>query len=291
MIKSQIKKVAIVGSTHGNEFSGAYLVKYWLKNPNLVERKGFKTEVIFANKRAFKEVRRYIDKDLNRSCSMEVLQNPNPELYEEKLAKDLNSIIGPKDDSSKNADFVIDLHTTTANMGLSLVVSDNSTLTWLAVSYLCKKFPELKVYRWQGDEKGAYVNSLGSAGFAIEVGPIAQGVLRADIYQNMKKLVYSLLDFFQNPQEVDRSVEIYDHVKLIDFPRDQNGEILAMVHQNRQDRDFELIKNGDPLFITFDGKMIAYKESEDFYGLFINEAAYYEKGFALCLARKIEYSF
>ena len=61
-----------------------------------------------------------------------------------------------------------------------------------------------------------------------------------------------------------------------------------MVHQDRQDRDFELIKKGDPLFLTLDGKTINYQEDEPLYGLFINEAAYYEKGFALCLARKYE---
>ncbi len=291
MLKSKIKNIAIVGGTHGNEFTGAYLVKHWLKNPHLVKREGFKTEIVFANQRAFKEVKRYIDRDLNRSCSEIILNSPDLNLHEERLARELNSLIGPKDNADKNVDFVIDLHTTTANMGLSLVVSDDSLLTWLAVSYLCEEFPELKVYRWQGDEEGAYVNSLGSAGFAIEVGAIAQGLLRADIYQDMQKLIYSLLDFFEKPREVKRSVTIYDHVALVDFPRYKNGEICAMVHPNRQDRDFELIKDGDIMFISFDGDSITHKGDESLYGVFINEAAYYEKGFAMCLAKKVEYNF
>jgi len=291
MFKNKIKKVVIVGGTHGNEFTGAYLAKHWLKNPNLVKREGFKTDVVFANEKAFKEVRRYIDKDLNRSCSQEIIKNANSSMHEEKLAKKLNQKIGPKDETEKNADFVIDLHTTTANMGMSLVISNDSELTWLAASYLSSQFPSLKIYRWQGDEEGAYVNSLGSDGFAIEVGAVPQGVLRADIYKQSKGLVYKLLDFLSELNEVSRTITIYDHVKLVDFPRDEEGEITAMLHQNRQDNDFKLIHKNDPMFITFDGKTIVYEGDESFYGVFINEAAYYEKGFALCLARKIEYSF
>ncbi len=291
MLKKSVKNIAIVGGTHGNEFTGAYLVKYWFKNSHLVEREGFKTEIVFANQKAFKEVRRYIDRDLNRSCSDMILNASDSNLHEERLAKELNSLIGPKDNKDKNTDFVIDLHTTTANMGKSIVISSESELTWLAATYLSSEFVDLNIYRWQGDEEGAYVNSLGSDGFAIEVGPVPQGVLRADIYNQTEEIVYKLLDFLNKPEDIDRRVVIYDHVRLVDFPRDENGEIIAMVHKDRQDNDFKLIKKGDPMFMTFDGKTIVYEEDESLYGVFINEAAYYEKGFAMCLARKIEYTF
>ncbi len=290
MFKNQIKKVVIVGGTHGNEFTGVYLAKYWLQNPKLVKRDGFETSVVFANQKAFKEVRRYIDRDLNRSCSHTILQSV-PVLHEEKLAHKLNSIIGQKGDNKTNADFVVDLHTTTSNMGLSLVISNNSELTWMAASYLKKEFPNLNIYRWQGDEEGAFVDSLGSSGFAIEVGAIPQGVLRADIYNQTKDLVYKLLDFLENPVKVDREVEIYDHVRLVDFPRDENGELIGMVHASLQDNDYILIKNGDTIFELFDGNTILYDCNDDLHALFINEAAYYEKGFAFCLARKVTYSF
>ena len=290
MFKNQIKKVVIVGGTHGNEFTGVYLVKYWLQNPKLVKRDGFETSVVFANQKAFKEVRRYIDRDLNRSCSHAILQSV-PVLHEEKLAHKLNSIIGKKNDNKTNADFVVDLHTTTSNMGLSLVISNTSELTWMAASYLKKEFPNLNIYRWQGDEEGAFVDSLGSSGFAIEVGAIPQGVLRADIYNQTKDLVYKLLDFLENPVKVDREVEIYDHVRLVDFPRDEDGELIGMVHASLQDNDYILIKKGDTIFELFDGNTISYDGNEHLHALFINEAAYYEKGFAFCLARKVTYSF
>jgi len=72
---------------------------------------------------------------------------------------------------------------------------------------------------------------------------------------------------------------------LVDYPRDEQGDIRGMVHQERQDKDFTLISEGDPLFLTLDDEVIAY-EGESLYTLFINESAYYEKGFAMTLAQK-----
>jgi aspartoacylase len=294
MNNKSIKNVTIVGGTHGNEFTGAYLAQYWLKNGYKVQRSSFDTKVIFANQKAFKEVRRYIDRDLNRSCSYEFL-NSSDISHEVKLAKELNSIVGPKGEDDKNSDFVVDLHTTTANMGASLVISNESELTWMAATYLVEQFSDLKIYRWQGDEEGAFVDSLGSDGFAIEVGAIPQGVLRADIYKQTEEIVYKLLDFLElynsNIIDMDRKITIYDHVKLVDFPRNSDGELTAMVHPDRQDRDFCQINKGDAMFLSFDGETIVYDGDESLYGLFINEAAYYEKGFAMCLARKIEYTY
>jgi aspartoacylase len=283
MNKISVKNVVIVGGTHGNEFTGVFLAKYWIKNPHLVQRTGLDTKVIFANQKAFKEVRRYIDRDLNRSCSQSVLTSTSI-LHEELLAKDLNSQIS-------SSDFIVDLHTTTSNMGLSLVVSNPSELTWLAASHLNEQFPDLNVYRWKGDEEGAFVDSLGVNGFAIEVGAVPQGVLRADMFEKTKELVYTLLDFLNGDLSSKREIDIYDHVSLVDFPRDSDGELIAIVHPKRQDKDFKLISSGDPMFLTFDGQTVNYEGSENLYGLFINEAAYYEKGFAMCLARKIEYRF
>jgi aspartoacylase len=292
--KKSGKTVMILGGTHGNEFTGAYLAQYWLKNAYKVQRSSFETQVLFANQKAFKAVRRYIDRDLNRSCSHSLLGSDSSS-HEQSLAQELNSLIGPKADNSKNSDFVIDLHTTTANMGVSLVISNENELTWLAATYLTEQFPDLKIYRWQGDEEDAFVDSLGSDGFAIEVGAIAQGVLRADIYKQTEKVVYKLLNFLElynnSIVDMDRKVTIYDHVKLVDYPRDNKGELLAMIHPNRQDMDFKEINKGDEMFLTFDGQSIVYDADESLYGLFINEAAYYEKGFAMCLARKIEYTY
>lgn len=285
-----IKNIAITGGTHGNEFTGVYLVKKWQKSPELIKRSNFKTITKLMNTQAIKEVRRYVDQDLNRSFGMHDLADDSLDAHEAKLAKELNEELGKKGSDNPNVDFIVDLHTTTANMGLSIVVSNPSTITWRAIAYLSKMEPSLKVYRWQGDIENSFVESMAPHGFAIEVGAVPQGVLRADLFVQTEALIYHLLDYIEKENlgedlGLEETLEIYDHEVLVDYPRDSEGDILAMVHSERQDKDFTLIKQGDPLFLTLDNETIAY-EGEERYTIFINEAAYYEKGFAMTLAEK-----
>jgi len=285
-----IKNLAITGGTHGNELTGVYLVKKWQKNPTLIKRSNFKTITQLMNIQAIKEVRRYVDHDLNRSFGLIDLADESLDTYEAKLAKELNAVLGEKGSETPKVDFIVDLHTTTANMGLSIVVSNMSEMTWRAIAYLCSVEPALKVYRWKGDIENAYVDSMAHHGFSIEVGAVAQGVLKADLFLKTEALVYHLLDFVEKENagqdlELENELEIYEHERLVDYPRNEDGDIVAMVHQERQDQDFKLIEEGDPLFLTLENETIVY-EGEPRYALFINEAAYYEKGFAMCLAKK-----
>ena len=285
-----IKNIAITGGTHGNELTGVYLVKKWQNNPELIKRSSFETIATLMNKRAIKEVRRYVDQDLNRSFGLDDLADDDLDNYEAQLAKELNDVLGKKGSKEPNVDFIVDLHTTTANMGLSIVVSNPSTTTWRAIAFLCKMEPSLKVYRWQGDVENSFVDSMAPHGFVIEVGAVPQGVIRADLFLKTEALIYHLLDFIEkenNGEELalGSTLEIYDHEVLVDYPRNEQGDLVAMVHQERQDRDFTLIEEGDPLFLTLENKTITY-EGEPRYTIFINEAAYYEKGFAMTLAQK-----
>jgi aspartoacylase len=285
-----IKKLAITGGTHGNELTGVYLVKKWQKSPKLVERSSFTTVTQLMNQQAIKEVRRYIDHDLNRSFSLSALADKTLDSYEAKLAKELNSLLGKKGNSNPNVDFIVDLHTTTSNMGLSIVVSNESVTTWRAIAYLSKMQPKLKVYKWKGDIENAFVDSIAPHGFAIEVGAVPQGVLRADLFLETEALVYHLLDFVEKENQGEAlaladELEVYEHEKLVDYPRDEQGDIVAMVHQDRQGGDFTMIEQGDSLFLTLENETITY-EGEARYTLFINESAYYEKGFAMTLAKK-----
>jgi aspartoacylase len=177
-------------------------------------------------------------------------------------------------------------------MGLSLVIDEGSKLTWQIAAYLKEQEPGVNIFRWKGDTKDvSFVNSIAKNGFAIEVGAIPQGVLRADLFFNTEKLIHHILDFIEKSnnekfQKNYTSVEIYDHIELLDYPRDKNGDIKAMVHPELQDRDYKKLKKGDPLFITLEGETIRYDKDKEMYPLFINEAAYYEKGFAMCLTEK-----
>lgn len=241
---------------------------------------------------AMKQCTRYVDKDLNRTFVTKDLEDPSLCTYEDVLAKNINQKLGPKGSPNPNVDFIVDLHSTTSDMGLSIVIDNESKLVWDLAAYLSVREPKLHIFRWKGDTPDvSFVNSIAKNGFAIEVGPIPQGVLRADLFFETEKLVQKILDFFEKYnndalEALPKQVEIYDHVKLVDFPRDEEGDICATVHPNLQDHGYVKLKFGDPLFVNLDGDVMPYEEDEEMYALFINEAAYYEKGFALCLAKK-----
>ena len=289
---NKVEKIAITGGTHGDELTGIYLINKYKKNPALVKREGFDTLCMHTNTGAMQKCTRYLDVDLNRAFITKDLNDPKKYKYEDILAKNINSLLGPKGGDKTAVDFIIDLHSTTSDMGLSIVIDNQSKLTWQVAAYLKEMEPTLNIFRWQGDTKEAsFVNTIVNDGFAIEVGPIPQGVLRADLFFKTEKLVEHILDYFEklNSGKIDKeykNIEIYDHIKLLDFPRDEDGDINATIHPNLQDNGYFKLTKGDPLFITLKGEIIRYKEEEEFHAIFINEAAYYEKGFAMCLSKK-----
>ena len=291
-MQKRVKKIAITGGTHGNELTGVYLVNKFKTDPSIVTRESFETIVMHTNKKAIEKCTRYIDKDLNRTFGESDLNDPNKSSYEELAAKLINQTLGPKGADSPTVDFIVDLHSTTSNMGLSIVIDNNNKLTWQVAAYLKEKEPRVNIFRWKGDTGDAsFVHSIAPNGFAIEVGAIPQGVIRADLFFETEKLVHHILDYFEmlNRGEIEKkyeSIEIYDYIELVDFPRDNNGNIIAMVHPDLQDNDYSYIEKGDPLFATLNGETITYEKDEVVCALFINEAAYYEKGFAMCFAQK-----
>ncbi len=291
-MQTAIKTIAITGGTHGNELTGVYLINKFKTNPTSVTRDNFETIIMHTNEKAIVQCRRYINIDLNRTFAKKDLADPEKNSYEDLLAKEINQKLGPKGADNPVADFIIDLHSTTSNMGLSVVVDNDNELTWQAAAYLKEQEPKVKIFKWKGDTGDAsFVHSVAQNGFAIEVGAVPQGVLRADIFLETEKLIQHLLDFFEklNNETLElytKSIEIYDYVELVDFPRDKQGNIVGMVHPSLQDNDYIMIKKGDPLFLTLEGETISYDKDEEVYAVFVNEAAYYEKGFAMCLSRK-----
>ncbi len=121
------------------------------------------------------------------------------------------------------------------------------------------------------------------------MGPVAQGTLHAELFQQSEALIGAILGFIEcNQEEIPKNLEtftFYEQVETLDYPRDEQKRIRAMIHPQLQARDYELLHLGDPLFLGFDGEAIFYQgESTIITPVFINEAAYYEKGYALSLA-------
>ncbi|MEA3455042.1 MAG: succinylglutamate desuccinylase/aspartoacylase family protein, partial [Campylobacterota bacterium] len=156
-----IRKIAITGGTHGNELTGVYLINKFKTDPAIVKREGFETIVMHTNKKAIEKCTRYIDNDLNRAFVQVDLEDSSKSSYEDIAAKLINQTLGPKGADEPNADFIIDLHSTTSNMGLSIVIDIGSKLTWQAAAYLKEKEPRVTIFRWMGDTGDApFVNSI-----------------------------------------------------------------------------------------------------------------------------------
>jgi aspartoacylase len=83
---------------------------------------------------------------------------------------------------------------------------------------------------------------------------------------------------------------VHRHLRSLDLPRDGEGQPCAIVHPRRQDRDWQPLGPGDPLFQNDDGSSLHWVpgpgEPARVWPVFINEAAYEEKGIALSLTQR-----
>ncbi|MBD2682083.1 MULTISPECIES: aspartoacylase [Nostoc] len=288
---SQIERVAIVGGTHGNELTGVYLVKKFQQYPNLINKQSLETLVLLANTKAIAEGKRYIDKDLNRCFNKQNLQNSNFLNYEDTRAKEIKQILQPQ--NQPFVDVIVDLHSTTANMGLTLIFCDMHPFLLRLAAYLTSINPLVRVYVNPQSKEGGFLRSLCELGFVIEVGAVAQNVLNAELFQQTEQLMYAILEYFEwfnqgNIPQINNTLTFYEYIETIDYPRDERGEIQAMIHPRLQFRDYEPLNPGEPIFLTFAGKDILYEGVSTVYPIFINEAAYYEKGIAMHLTQKYQ---
>lgn len=289
-----INQVAIVGGTHGNEFTGVYLLKKWQKKPQLIARESFNTTTLFANPRAFEHNCRYIDCDLNRQFTQVELDDDNLSNYEQSRAKVINQQLGPKGDAK--SDFIIDLHTTTSNMGPTLILPERGLFYRQLAAYVTERMPEVIVFLDDQDlhaKDHYFLSTIGTKSVLIEVGPVPQSVLRQDVFEQSEQMTHLILDFIElNNREqlpsLTPSFDAFRFVKSIKLPLDDNGERLGMVHNHVQDSDFNTpISKGTPIFRTFDGEDIYWQEDQTLYPAFINEAAYYDNNLAMSLLRKL----
>lgn len=282
----QMRRVAIVGGTHGNELIGAYLVKKFAASPQLIQRSSFESSVLLANPLAFTARKRYVERDLNRCFAPSNLQDTAAVSYEDNQARAIYQQIGCGD---SKADCIVDLHSTTANMGLTIILTNRHPFNLRLAAYLSATHPTVKIYAWM-DSQSVFLRSISEFGCAIEVGAVAQGLLDAALFEQTESLVYSLLDYIEATNrgltlELPAALTLYECVATVDYPKTEQGELQAMIHPQLQFRDYQPLHPGDALFRTFDGETIPYS-GETAYPVFINEAAYYEKGIALCLTRK-----
>lgn len=287
-----IKRVLLVGGTHGNELIGVHLIKMLIQFPKLAYRSSFETLTLLGNPKAIDVGTRYIDKDLNRCFNFQdiVQEHHGNDSYERQRALEICDEFGTK--GRIPVDLIIDQHSTTSNAGIMLILDRLDAFTVGLVNFLSSINSEIKIYSSaKSGRKQDSLRSIAKRMICIEVGPIAHGTLQAELFQKTKTLVYEILNYVEQynnglilPEK--QSLTFYQYIGVIDYPRNQVGELQAMIHPRRQFKDYEVMHPGDPIFLTFNGEIIRYQGCSDVYPIFINEAAYYEKGIAMLLTEK-----
>ena len=202
--------------------------------------------------------------------------------YEDKRTQDIAAQL-------TDVDFIIDLHSSTANMGLTIIPSSSHPTNLRLAAYLSGIHSDVRVLH--GVNCDSMLLSLSPFGCAIEVGAIAQSVLNAKLFQQTEMLVHAILDYLDamnmgQPLPAPAEVNVFQAFSSIDYPRSSTGEIQAMIHPQLQFQDYQPLHPGDPMFLTFAGETIPYQGESTVFPLFINEAAYIEKGVAMTFSNK-----
>lgn len=290
IIPGLIQRVVLVGGTHGNELTGVYLVKKFQQSPNLLDRSSLNCTTLLANPKAIAANCRYVDRDLNRCFANNDLANAQLTGYENQRAREIAAQFGPKE--QPNIDLIIDLHSTTSNMGLTIFPSSKHPFNLRLTAYLSQLDPAVRVTcGFQCNQDSSVLRSLSPFGCTIEVGAIAQGILDARLLQQTEMLVHAILNYLDainqgTPFPVPSSLTVYQAISVIHYPQNSLGELQAVIHPQLQFKDYEPLQNGAPMFLSFTGESIHYQEKTVVYPIFINEAAYYEENIALILTEK-----
>jgi len=296
---ASIKHVTLVGGTHGNEITGIECLKHWQEPKD----KAFKLSRLLANTRAADEHKRFIDKDLNRCFSDLTLNDSgSAAAWEVQRAK---QIIAQLNNPAEPTDFVIDLHTTTSNMGITLIFEHANWLTYTILDHVQSHLPNVRLMYEPAPTNGysQYLISAAPLGMMIEVGPVAQNLLSATSFEQTVQALDLVMEAIgqynraitTTPSQMvnnteDYLLEVFQASEMIHFPVDGHGQAQAYTHPDFQNQDFMALEKGMPIFKYYEGSEELY-QGQTCYPVFINEAAYYNQQLAFTCTNKSLLSF
>ena len=341
-----IRKVGIVGGTHGNERVGIELVRQWSDDQDgaagdsseAARRSTFSTQVLLGNPQASASNQRFVDRDLNRLFAIATPSASEPPLFplldsldpsssivEISRAIELNRMLGPKGElhGAVGCDFIIDLHSSTSNVGLVAMVSacHEDPFALRVCHYLQNHFPDLKITTGAISKSvGWRIESIAPSGILFEVGPLAHGLVSSKLLEETRRLVLLTLDFvestnlsllrsedyqvqsFSNKEAVfprtsslfsgspKLKLEIYRSVGLYHYPTGPKFPTTAIISPSFEGQDWQPLSDGQLIFIDTSGSgcliPFSYSYPDVLYPLFINEVAYQRYGIAFIMYRK-----
>lgn len=218
MTPKPLKRIVVVGGTHGNEYTGVWCVKSleatrseWAgRYPSL----DVSTEI--GNPEAFFANRRFLESDLNRLFADAPRSKDDDvavdtDTVEARRAVDLRASLG-----GDTTDVLVDLHTTTTNMGVTLIVREGDPVMAHAAAYVMDRCNRDRrriggaacrvLAHSYSREDHPSLSSVGRHGLTIEVGPVPQGLLRHDVVEDTQRALDAALEFLErhnrDPEEV-----------------------------------------------------------------------------------------
>jgi len=212
-------RVTVVGGVHGNEYTGVWCVKSLERRLEATQRKygSLTIDHLIANPEAHLANRRFLDIDLNRQFSQKALVEQEAKGIEGKRAREIDALLGPKfgADTGPATDCIIDLHSTTANMGLTLIFPEGDALMGRACAYALLKCTSGKTRilfeARSSREQEPFLQSVAPHGLTIEVGPVPQGVLRHDAVISTEEALDAALDYLHRhniqPEIIDEKLK------------------------------------------------------------------------------------
>jgi aspartoacylase len=304
--------VLVVAGTHGNERNAPWLLQEWQQDRRRLDDGGLALELVVGNPGAYACNRRYLERDLNRCFAPALLADPAAAGPDLERAREILALHGPQ--GRQPCAVALDLHSTTSAMGNSLVVYGRRP-TDLALAAALQARLGLPIYLHEADPRQTgFLVERWPCGLVIEVGPVPQGVIQAPICRQtrlaLEGALAALADARAGRLRLPRHLLVHRHLGSLDLPRAGDGTPLACIHPWLQHRDWHHVRAHDPVFLDRTGRTVSLAMALEAAGLpgetpaasvagagpaqlvpvFINEAAYGEKGIALSLTRRERWS-
>lgn len=292
------RRIAVTGGVHGNERGGIWTVRDLKGDPERFSFPGLEVRGFLAHPEAVGRNLRYLDRDLNRCFGPELLKAraDAPEL-ERRRALELRDEICP---NGSAPDLLVDLHNTTAAMGVSWILTSIEPLTlWLAIQALGRDPRTRILHTPETAQSNIFVPSLGTREITLEIGPVPHGTESHWAWKAAEDHLLGILADLSrlhrggiDPARAirDARFEFFETVSVESYPKDASGRSRALVHERAAGGDYREFRDGDPLFLDpLSGEAIPHRGAP-MHPVFLGEAAYVESGIAYHATRRLRWN-
>ena len=235
-----VKKILLLGGTHGDEKTGIKLVEEIKKNP--IDN----VEPFLVNKEAVKKNKRYIETDINRTAGKKY-----PISQEEILANKIQK-------KFKNFDLIIDIHNSkTTGTFCGIVVGKISNFQLEILKYFGFKFVVIM------PKEGALITPSGKRGVALEISKDKKDKFNIEfLYKKLKNIKKSKKIKKTKTKKIKifkylNSVTTYTFKKI----KKDFGEIKNFKKLNKKQLKLLKLPNDKDIYFIFYGEN-AYEGTE-----------------------------